>query len=65
MRVRTDMDFSSVLRTERMLRPSCIPWDLRGHEKNAGESGIILSPSPLTSMGIGLLLILDTSAALE
>lgn len=34
------MDFSFMLRAEEMLRPSCIPWELRGREMNEGTAAL-------------------------
>ena len=34
------MDFSCVFSTEKILRPSCIPWELHGAETNGGTAAM-------------------------
>lgn len=37
---RTDADSSFMLKAVKMLRPSCIPWELRGPEMNEGTAAM-------------------------
>lgn len=38
---RTDVDFSFMLRAEKMLRPSCVPWELCEAERSRGTAAML------------------------